>query len=117
MDPVALDGDIREAGVPDGPLPAAFYRTMDVMADKTARLDLRLTHQQRDLLEQAASATGSTLAGYAVTHLMEAASATVARARSLVLDERSWEEFVAALDAPDDAAFARVRDMTPVWEQ
>lgn len=87
------------------------------MAEKTARLDLRLSPEHKRLLEQAARLTGSTVAGYAVVHLVEAASATVARAQTMTLDAQSWDMFVAALDAPDDEAFAALRTMTPVWDQ
>lgn len=87
------------------------------VAEKTARLDLRLSPEHKHLLEQAAALTGSTVAGYAVAHLVEAATTTVARSRALTLDAQSWEMFVAALDAPDDGAFAALRTMTPVWER
>ncbi len=98
---------------------AAFRRTTydGLMAEKTARLDLRLAPGQKALVEQAAALNGSTVAGYAVAQLVEAASAAVARSRTLVLDPGAWEDFLAALDAPDDEAFAALRDTTPVWEQ
>jgi uncharacterized protein (DUF1778 family) len=87
------------------------------MTDKTARLDLRLSEPQKDLLEQAAELSGSTLSGFAIAHLMEAASEAVSRARVLTLDPASYDEFIAALDAPDDAAWTALRAMTPVWDR
>ncbi|MCL2466011.1 MAG: DUF1778 domain-containing protein [Micrococcales bacterium] len=87
------------------------------MAEKTARLDLRMSPEHKRLLEQAARLTGSTVAGYAVAHLVEAASTTVARSQTMTLDAASWDVFVAALDAPDDEAFAAVRTMIPVWDR
>lgn len=87
------------------------------MAEKTARLDLRLTEPQKRLIEQAAGISGSTLAGFAVSQLMDAASLVVARSRSLALGAQDWDLFVAALDAPDGQAWNELKAMTPVWEQ
>ena len=87
------------------------------MADKTARLDLRLTEPQRQLIEQAAEISGSTLAGFAISQLMDAASQVVARSRSMVLDAEDWDMFVAALESPDDQAWTELKAITPVWEQ
>lgn len=87
------------------------------MAEKTARLDLRLTEPQKQLIEQAAEISGSTLAGFAVSHLMGAASEVVARARSLSLGEQDWETFIAALGEPDGQAWTELKSITPVWEQ
>jgi uncharacterized protein (DUF1778 family) len=47
------------------------------MATKTERLDLRLTGEQRGLIEQAAAISGSTLAGYSIANLVDAAARTV----------------------------------------
>lgn len=87
------------------------------MAEKTARLDLRLTEPQKQLIEQAAEISGSTLAGFAVSHLMDAASQVVTRARSLTLDAEDWDMFVSALESPDEQAWAELKAMTPVWKQ
>lgn len=87
------------------------------MAEKTARLDLRLTEPQKQLIERAAELSGSTLAGFAISELVDAASTLVARSRSMVLDAQDWEVFVAALDSPDDEAWTALKAMTPVWER
>ena len=89
------------------------------MSTKTGRLDLRLTEEQRQLLESAASIAGSTLTSYTIGALMESASATVSRAHSIRLSQADWELFIAALDAPDDPsneAWQRLRALKPVWE-
>jgi uncharacterized protein (DUF1778 family) len=85
------------------------------MGEKTARLDLRLTEPQKQLIEQAAEISGSTLAGFAVAELMDAASQVVARSRTLALDAEDWDMFVAALEAPDGQAWDALKAMTPVW--
>ena len=79
------------------------------MSTKTARLDLRLTQDQRDLLESAAAIMGSSLAGYSVAAIMESAASNVARSRSTALSESDWRRFIAALDAPDDEAWQAMR--------
>ena len=87
------------------------------MAEKTARLDLRLTEPQKQLIEQAAEISGSTLAGFAVSQLMDAASQVVTRARSVTLNTEDWDMFVAALESPDEQTWTELKTMTPVWEQ
>jgi uncharacterized protein (DUF1778 family) len=88
----------------------------DDVTAKTERLDLRLTKDQRQLVEQAAAIAGSTLAGYSVTRLVEAAARSIAEARRLTLPPQDWEQFVAALDAPDDEAWLALLANKPVWE-
>ena len=87
------------------------------MAEKTARLDLRLTEPQRQLIEQAAEISGSTLAGFAVSQIMDAATEIVARSRSVVLDPQDWDIFVAALEAPEGQAWDNLKAFTPVWDR
>jgi uncharacterized protein (DUF1778 family) len=65
---------------------------------KTARLDLRLTADQKTLIEQAAAIEGATAAGFAITTLVERAAETVYRARIAILPAEAWEEFVRTLD-------------------
>ena len=86
------------------------------MSTKTARLDLRLTVEQRDLLERAASLAGSSVASYSIAALMDTAVDDVARARRISLSAVDWAEFTAALDAPDDEAWLWLRALKPVWE-
>ncbi|MDR0783428.1 MAG: DUF1778 domain-containing protein [Propionibacteriaceae bacterium] len=87
------------------------------MSTKTARLDLRLTEDQRELLERAATTAGSSLTSYTIGVLMDSAAASVARARTLSLSEEDWEEFTRALEAPDDhdEAWQQLRALQPVW--
>ena len=83
---------------------------------KVARLDLRLTSAQRDLIERAAQLNGSTMAGYAISRLVEDASQVVVRANRLVLDEEDWDTFIAALDAPDGPKWHELRTRKRVWD-
>lgn len=65
---------------------------------KTARLDLRLTPEQKALIEQAAAIEGTTAAGFSVTTLTDRAAETVYRARIAILPAAAWDEFVRVLD-------------------
>lgn len=75
-----------------------------------------MTDEQRDLLEQAASIAGSSLASYSIATLVRSAAQSVAQARTLSLSAKDWEQFIFALDAPDDEAWLRLRSLKPVWE-
>lgn len=66
---------------------------------KTERLDLRLTPEQKAIIEQAASIQGTTAAGFTVTAVMQRASEAVYRAKSLTLPGAAWDEFVRILDS------------------
>ena len=87
------------------------------MSTKTARLDLRLTEEQRSLLERAASIAGSSLTSYTISVLMDSAIACVNQARTLALADEDWELFITALDRPDsaDEGWQHLRTLTPVW--
>ncbi len=103
----------------DSSLGAGLYGVLPYdggMAEKTARLDLRLTNEQKVLIEQAAELSGSTLAGFAIAQLTDAASQIVARSRSGVLDAEDWDLFVSALDASDEQGWIELKSMKPVWE-
>lgn len=112
LSPVEVEQGLQQGSIPCGVLPY----NVD-MAEKTARLDLRLTEPQRQLIEQAAEISGSTLAGFAVSQLMDAATEIVARSRSLVLDRQDWDIFVAALEAPGGQAWDGLKAFTPVWDR
>jgi len=71
------------------------------MATKTDRLDMRLTSEQKDLLERAAAISGQPLTGFALSHLLEAARELVERHRRTVLSLRDGRRFLKLLE--DDA--------------
>ncbi len=64
------------------------------------RIYFRATSSERDLLQQAADATGKSLTAF----VLEAASREAERAlidrRLFALDEARWQQFTAALDRP-----------------
>jgi uncharacterized protein (DUF1778 family) len=66
---------------------------------KTERLDLRLTPEQKRVIEQAATIEGTTAAGFTVTAVMERAAEAVYRAKTLNLPSTAWDEFISILDS------------------
>jgi uncharacterized protein (DUF1778 family) len=79
------------------------------MAEKTERLDLRLSPEHKRLVERAAAVTVHVSAsGFAAVVLVEAARAALEQSETLTLSTRDWNRFTAILDAaePNDALSA-----------
>lgn len=72
------------------------------MAVKTDRLDMRLTSEQKELLERAAAISGQPLTGFALSHLLDQAQAILERYQKTVLSRRDQEAFLEIL-ATDSA--------------
>lgn len=66
----------------------------------SARLEMKLNQQTKDLIERAAAISGLSLADYAVSNLVQAAMQTIERHERLILSERDRDQFLAALDRP-----------------
>jgi uncharacterized protein (DUF1778 family) len=67
---------------------------------KTARLEARLTDQQKELLQHAADLTGRSLTEFVVSSAQEAAARTVREQEVLTLSARDRQVFVNALLNP-----------------
>jgi uncharacterized protein (DUF1778 family) len=74
-------------------------KTLQIAA-KTARLETRLTNEQKVLLQHAADLTGRTLTEFVVSSAQEAASRTVREHEVLTLSGRDREVFLDALLKP-----------------
>jgi uncharacterized protein (DUF1778 family) len=70
------------------------------------------------VLQQAASAANKTLTEFLLDSGLHAAHDTLADRRTFVLDERQWQEFQAALDAPpaDNARLRALLARKPAWD-
>jgi len=87
------------------------------MVAKTSRLDLRLTDEQRAVIERAAELSGTTLSGWAVSCLTTTAREQVATANTIVLPAAAFDEFVRMLEEPwDTTAMDEFMARKPVWE-
>ena len=85
---------------------------------RSERVDLRMTPSAKQTLMQAASAANKTLTEFLLDSGLHAAYETLADRRTFVLDERHWDEFVTALDAPpaDNPRLRSLLHRKPAWE-
>ena len=84
-------------------------------SQKTSRLDIRLTDEQRAMIERAASLTGSTLTQWTAQHLLEAARLDIEKETTLRLNAESFDAFVDTLDEPIPAAAKELMARDPQW--
>jgi uncharacterized protein (DUF1778 family) len=67
---------------------------------KDNRIDLRVTQEQKALLEQAAALKGVSLSAYAILHLLPLAQQDIAAQERLTLSDRDRDLLMDALDNP-----------------
>jgi uncharacterized protein (DUF1778 family) len=65
---------------------------------KNDRLNLRLSKEQRSILDEAAAASGMTVGTFVLSHATDAARNLLADRADVVLSEERWNNFVAMLD-------------------
>ena len=70
------------------------------MAQRTAKLDLRLPPAAKRTLQAAARTTNKSVSEFVLDCALREASEKLADRRAFALDAAKWDEFVAALDAP-----------------
>lgn len=75
---------------------------MAVATRKDDRLELRLEPERRQLLDEAASATGMSTSAFVLAHATEAAQGVLADRVSFVLPPDRWDAFVQMVDRDDD---------------
>ncbi|MDR1852513.1 MAG: DUF1778 domain-containing protein [Propionibacteriaceae bacterium] len=85
--------------------------------ERTSRIDVRLTDAQRQIIEQAAELSGSTLTGWAIPALLDAAHRDIAAAATSSVPAAQWEEFLALLDQEQPEQLTELKARTPVWSQ
>lgn len=73
---------------------------------KQARLDIRVTQEQKQLLEQAAQLKGLSLSAYVLSHSLEAARDIVESHERIVLSDRDRQLFMDALSNPPEPTSA-----------
>lgn len=67
-------------------------------ATKTERLDLRVSHEQKHLFEEAAAVTARTVTDFVVQSAAIAARDVMADRTQFVLTHEQWAAFTAAID-------------------
>ena len=73
----------------------------------TARIEMRIAEDLKELLERAADATGQTLTTFAVSTLVERAHQVLAQAETTRLSAREREAFMQMLDDKPNAALRK----------
>jgi uncharacterized protein (DUF1778 family) len=73
---------------------------MSETASKGSRIDLRLTKEQKALLEKAASLKGVSLSAYTLLHLLPQAQQDIDNQERLTLTNRDRDLFLSALENP-----------------
>lgn len=69
-------------------------------ASKTNRIDLRVSREQKDLLETAASLKGISLSAYLLANCLEIAQEDIAKHQKLVLSDRDRDLFLSLIANP-----------------
>ena len=69
-------------------------------SSKDSRIDLRVTAEQKALLEKAASMQGVSLSAYTLLHLLPQAQKDVEEREKLVLTDRDRDLFLSAIANP-----------------
>jgi uncharacterized protein (DUF1778 family) len=67
---------------------------------KSERIDVRTTPHVKSLLQEAAAAANKTVSEFLLDSALTEAAEVLANRNMFFLDEKQWQEFVAALDAP-----------------
>ena len=75
---------------------------MSEISPKDSRIDLRVTKEQKALLEEAASIKGVSLSAYTLLHLLPLAQQDIEDRKRLILSNRDRDLFVSALENPPE---------------
>lgn len=83
---------------------------------KNSRIDLRVTREQKALLEKAASLKGVSLSAYTLFHLLPVAKQDIETHERLILSDRDRDLFMSIIENPPElqgklkAAIKKYRD-------
>ncbi len=73
-------------------------RPLETISRKDARLEVRVSAEQRHLLDEAAAVSGMTVSGFVLSHATEAARTVLADRVVFELPMERWDAFVDLLD-------------------
>ena len=71
-----------------------------MIQSKNSRIDLRVTPEQKQLLEKAASLKGISLSAYTLSHLLEIAQKDIDNHEKLVLSNQDRDLFLSVIENP-----------------
>lgn len=83
---------------------------------KNARLDLRMTAEQKEV-KLAASLSGISLSQWSLENLLTSAREVIARSGHTVMVPADFDAFVEALDAPMNPTLKKFVSQKTMWEQ
>jgi len=100
-----------------GSEPYTGYMSLITEERRDARLDLRMSSENRALINEAADLNGTSLTDYVMSVVVRAARSDVLQARVLQLNPDAWDDFLAALSEPDSPAAAALRGRATRWDE
>lgn len=83
---------------------------------KTARLDLRLTQEQKEEIELAADLGGISLSQWSIEKLLTSARETINRSTHTVLSDEDFDAFASALERPMNPKLKAFVSEKTIWE-
>lgn len=84
---------------------------------KNARIDLRMTSEQKSEMELAAGLSGITMSQWALENLLACARETIARSNRTIMSAEDFDAFVEALDKPMNPTLAEFASRKTMWEK
>ena len=84
---------------------------------KDARIDLRMTSEQKEEVELAASLSGISLSQWSLENLLASAREVIARSNHTVMSPADFDAFSEALDRPMNPKLERFVSQRSIWEQ
>ena len=88
-----------------------------MMQRKSARLDLRITEDQKREIEAAASLMGISVSQWSVASLLDAARDVFLKQQKTQLSRESFDAFAKALEEPVSDDFLHFMDGSTRWNQ
>ena len=73
---------------------------------RSRRIDVRVSHEQDAIIREAAAASGQTVTAFLLSAAEERARTVLDDRRHLVMSDRAYAAFAAALDAPGESVSA-----------
>jgi uncharacterized protein (DUF1778 family) len=69
-------------------------------SSRSEKLDIRITPEAKQILQQAAKQRHTTISQFVLESALDSASTVLAERSRLILNAEQWEAFMVALDAP-----------------
>ena len=93
----------------------SYNRSMTTENNKNSRFEMRLTYEQRSIIDQAAESKGMTSLQWALSNLLAAADRDIHEAHIIRLNNQAWNDFTAALDEPMGPRLTELLESDPIW--